>query len=374
MPNDNQRPIIIVKKEDGGGEGRHGGAWKIAYADFMTAMMAFFLLMWLINATSEEQKKGIAQFFNPMADKSASTAPTDSLLEASPLTSPTSIKLAKNSDVEANSSGNGSGKTNDGSSTEQSAPSTGANTSDDITSGLTSILQPGSPSIIPIGGPQTGAAKLGSKVGSSSQDRLSNGSETAASIQEQKSIDAAIEGIKSDIQKDPNIQDVEKNLRFEVGSDEIRIELTDTDHQAMFDTGSVAPNKTASFMLAAIGKWLSPLPEKVSILGETDGIAYHVRKGNASGLSNWTLSEMRADKAREILVKSGYPDKNIESVSGLADRNLADPSHPDAPENRRIVIILHRRNPISSSLLQHDKLAPMSAQHNGRDIKAEKQN
>ena len=58
-------PIIVIKKIEEGGHGHHGGAWKVAYADFVTAMMAFFLLMWLLNATSEEQRRGLADYFAP---------------------------------------------------------------------------------------------------------------------------------------------------------------------------------------------------------------------------------------------------------------------------------------------------------------------
>jgi len=58
-------PIIIKKKKVSGGDGHHGGAWKVAYADFVTAMMAFFMLMWLLNATTEKQRKGIADYFAP---------------------------------------------------------------------------------------------------------------------------------------------------------------------------------------------------------------------------------------------------------------------------------------------------------------------
>jgi chemotaxis protein MotB len=109
----------------------------------------------------------------------------------------------------------------------------------------------------------------------------------------------------------------------------------------MFDSGSAAPNQLGRKMLGEIAAWLSPMPEKLSIVGYTDGAAY--RPGKKWSMSNWTLSALRADRAREVLVHAGYPDGNILNVSGRADRELAVPSDPSAPGNRRVVLIMHRR-------------------------------
>ncbi|AQT06329.1 flagellar motor protein MotB [Acetobacter persici] len=343
MPEENEKRPIIIKRIEDGGHGHHGGAWKIAYADFMTAMMAFFLLMWLINATTEEQKKGIAQFFNPMADKAASTAATQSMLESSPINDPSSLKTVKNADQETLQGGAGQAD---------------KQAYEDITSGIEDRATPRPPAIIPIGGPNSGASKaigiIGQGAGRSEQAAVA---QQAAS--ENETIEEALEKIKDGIKSTDASGEIKDNISFEVGSDEIRIEMRDTDKVPMFDTGAIAPNKAGSAMLSEIGKWLSPLPEKISIVGETDAVPYHLRKDGKLGLSNWTLSEMRADAAREILVKAGYPDKNIDSVVGKSDRNLAVPEKPSAAENRRVVIIIHRTHPIPSSLLAGEAKLPV---------------
>ena len=76
----NTRPIIIKRKKVVGGDGHHGGAWKVAYADFVTAMMAFFMLMWLLNATSEQQRAGLADYFTPTITINRSSGGGEGLL------------------------------------------------------------------------------------------------------------------------------------------------------------------------------------------------------------------------------------------------------------------------------------------------------
>ncbi|GBQ82594.1 flagellar motor protein MotB [Gluconacetobacter johannae DSM 13595] len=329
MAKNDNRPIII-RRDDTDTESRHGGAWKIAYGDFMTALMAFFLVMWLLNATTDEQRQGIAQFFNPMAEQGAHLQATDAMLDAqpSPLTGGTSVRRVQDgetSETEQNENPEAQGF-------PRIAPRGGS--ADDMAPGIATDLTPSPLAIVPIGGPQSGAAKGVGYIGAN------NTTDAAA---EQASIAQMAAGLQKAVEQSPVLRDAASNMSVRVERDDIRIELRDANNSSMFDPGAATANRLGNQMLAEIGRWLAPLPERISIIGYTDGAPYRtVQKGS---MSNWTLSALRADDARKILVRSGYPDRNILDVSGHADRDLAIPSDPAAAGNRRVVIILHRRYP-----------------------------
>ena len=329
MARNDKPPVIIKRGDDGGGEGHHGGAWKIAYADFMTAMMSFFLVMWLLNATTDEQRKGIAQFFNPMADRDTHVAPTSEMLDTtpSPMTGGEAVKRIKDGETSEVPKDKQAGAHE----YQQTGPQ--ADGSVDITAGIRAQLNSSHPSIIPIGGPQSGA---GLQVG-----YVGGGSPTAAAAAEQSNLQHMVQGLEKSMQQQPDLQASVSNMSVRVGRDDIRIELKDSQNRPMFDTGSAAPNPLGRKMLGEIAAWLAPMPEKLSIVGYTDAAAY--RPGKKWGMSNWTLSALRADHAREVLVHAGYPDGNIVNVSGRADRELAVPADPSAAGNRRVVLIMHRR-------------------------------
>ncbi|MBB2203573.1 flagellar motor protein MotB [Gluconacetobacter takamatsuzukensis] len=316
--------LVIKRGDDSETSSHHGGAWKIAYADFMTAMMSFFLVMWLLNATTDEQRRGIAQFFNPMADNQTHIPPTDGMLDTSPspLTAGSAVKRIK-----------------DGSTSETPWPqkpgaertevtSTAGGSPDDITFGIRSEFTPRMPSVLPIGGPNSGAAQGSGFVGA-------NGA-----IAEQAHLAQMTSDIHQAIQQNSTLQNASKNVSIQFGRDDVRIELRDASNMPMFDSGSSEPNALGRQMLAEIAKFLSPMPERISIVGYTDASPYQA--GKTWTMSNWTLSALRADHAREVLVKSGYPDINILDVSGYGDRNLVVPSDPTAAANRRVVIVMHK--------------------------------
>ncbi|WP_323993135.1 flagellar motor protein MotB [Nguyenibacter sp. L1] len=316
MARNDRRHLVIRRSDDSETHDRHGGAWKIAYADFMTAMMSFFLVMWLLNATTDEQRRGIAQFFNPMADKDTHVQPTDSMLDVppSPLTTGRSVRRVKD------------GKT---SAAPNPAASNQSGPADDISRGAGTLLTARPASIVPIGGPDSGSAQRPGNVGA----------DDAAA--EQAGIARMVSGLDQAIRNDGELRGAASNLSVQIGRDDVRIELRDASDTPMFDSGAPAPNRLGTRMLAEIAKWLAPMPERISIIGYTDAAAYRV--GGAWRMSNWTLSALRADHAREILVRAGYPDGKILDVSGAADRNPAVPSDPSAAGNRRVVIVMHRR-------------------------------
>ncbi|MDN6041002.1 MAG: chemotaxis protein MotB [Acetobacter sp.] len=328
MPkNEKNRPIIIKRGGDSGEGGHHGGAWKIAYADFMTAMMAFFLVMWLLNATTEEQRKGIAQFFNPMAEKETRPGPTNSLLETepSPLTGGASVQRVKDGEHEEDTSqGNPGGKKLYPRNNNEPQPDS------DITEGLRAHKLSAAPAIIPIGGAESGGTQNLGYVGTP------RAKETAQLSQ-------MLDDMKTAIQQNPQLSGAAGNMSVRAERDDIRIELRDAENKPMFDSASAVPNTMGRKMLIEIAAWLAPMPEKLSIVGYTDAAPYKNTK--KWGMSNWTLSTMRADRAREVLVKAGYPDGKILDVKGCADRDLALPDAPSAAGNRRVVLVLHRRYP-----------------------------
>jgi len=326
MAKKNRPTVIIRKSADDGHEAHHGGAWKIAYADFMTAMMAFFLVMWLLNATTDEQRRGIAQYFNPLADEK-SAVPPEKIVDTppAPMMGGSSFDRLED-DANMDTAGPvpvpyvGHGA----SSPMDAAPAIRHQTEHDSL--------PTQAAIVPIGGPESGSRQdkpgpVGSEAAKAEQESLSemtgklekalkDGSETSAYID---------------------------NLSISYGRNEVRIELHDTRNVPMFDLGASSPNKAGRAMLTEIAKWLAPMPERISIVGYTDGAPY---KGKVAGaMSNWTLSALRADQSREILVKAGYPDTRLLDVSGGADRELAIQATPSAAANRRVVIIMHRLHP-----------------------------
>lgn len=324
MARNNKAPVVIRRTEESDTPSHHGGAWKIAYADFMTAMMAFFLVMWLLNATTDEQRRGIAQFFNPMADTKTIVPPTDGVLDVSPspLTDGKTLKLIRDdADQSALQSRKSGGERNPVTSIRGGAP-------DDITYGIRTQFVPQAPRVTPIGGPESGGAQNAAYVGANDANA------------EQGKIEHMASSLQQAIQQDPTLRNATPNVAVSFGRNDIRIELRDASDMPMFDSGSPAPNRMGRQMLTEIARWLAPMPERISIIGYTDADAYHA--GKNWSMSNWTLSALRADYAREALVKAGYPDTNIVDVSGRADRSLAIPSTPSAAGNRRVVIVMHK--------------------------------
>ncbi|QHI96489.1 OmpA family protein (plasmid) [Aristophania vespae] len=344
MPNKKNSPTIIIRRDAEEEASSHGGAWKIAYADFMTAMMTFFLLMWLLSITTDEQRHGIAKFFNPMADKmGAPSAFIHASPKASPVPSKNSAPIIPNESKDAVSPEAGMKKP------ALIPPMILPEESNDISQGIKAHIPPRVPAIIPLGGPKSGGAEHVGRIGQSSENY------EGEAFKEDNNIKERIAGLKNSLQKEPKLAPLQDNLTFQVGSDEIRVEMRDTNQKSMFDKGAVVPNKYGVSLLTEIAKWLSTLPENISIIGETDSQPYRKVKRKTGILSNWTLSEIRADKAREVLVKAGYPDRKIVSVIGRADRNLAIPDKPESPGNRRIVLVIHRRKPLPVSFLSTEK-------------------
>jgi chemotaxis protein MotB len=283
-----ERPIIIKKIKKGGGGGHHGGAWKVAYADFVTAMMAFFLLMWLINTTSPEQKRGIADYFAP-ASVSETTSGAGGILAGTAL-------------------GNDGAKQN----------------------GSQSVVQDASPDVK---NPSDGKAKDGAK---SQEDQQ----EIDKAKQEAAAFTSAAQSLRQALQDMPELAELSKNIIVDQTPEGLRIQLVDQEGRSMFNEGTAVPNDRAKLLLRAISKIINQLPNRISIYGHTSAS----QKGKAD--SDWALSQARANASRQILQSSGVDPDRVYQVSGKATSEPLYPDDPTLPGNRRIAIVLLREAPV----------------------------
>ena len=290
-----ERPIII-KKIKKGGHAHHGGAWKVAYADFVTAMMAFFLLMWLINTTSPEQKRGIADYFAP-ASVSETTSGSGGILAGTAL-------------------GKEGAKQN----------------------GSMSIVQDASPDSRH---PDDGKSKDGSKAKSPEQATTAELRE-ALQKREEAAFAAAAQSLRQALQDMPELAELSKNIIIDQTPEGLRIQLVDQEGRSMFPTGTAQPNDRAKLLLRAIAKIINQLPNRISIYGHTSASAGP--GGKADG--DWTLSATRADSSRRILQGAGVDADRVYQVSGKATSEPLYPDDPTLPGNRRIAIVLLREAPV----------------------------
>jgi chemotaxis protein MotB len=291
-------PIIIKKIKKGGGGGHHGGAWKVAYADFVTAMMAFFLLMWLINTTSPEQKRGVADYFAP-ANVSQSTSGSGGILGGQALGQ--------------------DGEKNEGTMSfiDQMAPKP------------PDQRDPDGQSVKAQGQPATGS--------SADSDQ-----ETDAQKREQMAFQSAAESLRQALQDMPELAELSKNILVDQTPEGLRIQLIDQEGRAMFNENSAQPNDRAKLLLRAVAKVINQLPNRISITGHTSGTL------GASGQNprDWALSAARADASRAVLQAAGVDQDRIAQVSGKAAKEPLYPDDPTLAGNRRIAIVLLREAPV----------------------------
>ena len=290
---DNAPTIIIRKVKKGGHAGHHGGAWKVAYADFVTAMMAFFLLMWLINTTSPEQKRGIADYFAP-ASVSQTTSGSGGILAGTGL--------------------GDSGAKSDGSSAAI-------------------------PQLAPEAPPNATDAGKASKSGASSAEAAAKQASAKAEADEFKS---AAESLRQALQDMPELAELSKQVIVDVTPEGLRIQLVDQEGRSMFDQGSAKPNDRARLLLRAVSKVIRQLHNRVTISGHTSAV---VGAGATSG-DDWALSAARANAARSVLQDAGVEADRIYQVSGKANSDPLYPDDPTLPGNRRIAITLLREKPV----------------------------
>jgi chemotaxis protein MotB len=271
---------IIVKRVKRGGHAPHGGAWKIAYADFVTAMMAFFLLMWLLGSTSEGDRKGIADYFN----------------------SPLKISLL----------GGGSGS--------------------------------GDASHVIKGGGQDLSRTSGQvKNGDIAAPRRAVNLQALQAEQkraEAERLEALKKHVEDVLAASPKLAAMSGQIRLDMTEDGLRIQIVDDRNRPMFDSGSAVVKPYMRELLAEIGKTLAEVPNRLTLEGHTDAMPY---SGGEGGYSNWELSSDRANASRRELIAGGLPHERVLRVQGLASSSPFDAADRNNAANRRISITVMNR-------------------------------
>lgn len=299
-----EQPIIVVKKIKKGGGGHHGGAWKVAYADFVTAMMAFFLLMWLLNVTTEDQKQAISNYFDPTAPKiSDSRSGSGGVLSGTSVAakgamsdnvSPITPSPTPDTDIR----GEKRGDTLKGASQDKEEP-------------------PGRSDATAEGGEDRKAAEMRRR--------------------EEARFKAAEDALRAAIESVPELQALRDNLLIDQTPEGLRIQIVDKDGQPMFPLGSSEMYQEMKIMLTQVTKVVERLPNAVSIRGHTDAATFQ-----NSRFSNWELSAERANASRRVMLENGLNPERVANVQGRAATTPLYPDNPQDPRNRRISIVLLR--------------------------------
>ncbi|MDR3539106.1 MAG: flagellar motor protein MotB [Acetobacteraceae bacterium] len=338
---------IIIRKEEVVEGGHHGGAWKVAYADFVTAMMAFFLLMWLLNATTEDQRKGLADYFSPnnlMSHASSGTGQPfggHTAFDDGALVSDrgaVDVTMGKRPKVDVTDEGETEIASpahgyRDDNADEQAAHKFDATGDAAADQTATATAQANAAA------GQTGPAAEIAAMQAADGSRPPTEAEIRAQRErdERAAFDKAAQEIREAMQSDPALADLMKQLTIDMTPEGMRIQILDEDRQPMFTTGSAAPNDRARLLLQKITPVLMRLPEGISIAGHTDAAPFP-----GPGRTNWELSSERANMTRRLLVEAGLPETRIRTVTGHADRDPLLPKDPLAAANRRIAIVVLR--------------------------------
>jgi chemotaxis protein MotB len=290
---------IIIKKIIKGGHGHHGGAWKVAYADFVTAMMAFFLLMWLINATSPEQKRGLADYFTPTIG----------------------IKDSMGIGFQ-------------GGKMKSSKPGKSNRDTTDPGVVVGRIAQG------PVNAPPAPKTQTNTEAGESSNDTetvVEKGEtlDQTADIEEFKSTE---EQVKQMIEKDPDIKEYQNDIIVTQTPEGMKIDLIDDRKKPMFEKDGALLTDAGKKVLDSMAVVISKTPNNISIHGHTDAASAVPNPQ----YTNWELSADRANSARRFLVTTQLEPERVLKVIGQADKELLMPQEPTNPRNRRITILVMR--------------------------------
>jgi chemotaxis protein MotB len=275
MADDNLRPIVVkrIKKVAGG---HHGGAWKIAYADFVTAMMAFFLLMWLLGSTAKGDLQGIAEYFS------------------------TPLKVAM-------AGGSGAGDSS-------------------------SVIQGGGKDLTR----KDGQVKKGSEPPARKTYDLKGAQADLERIEGEK-LKGLKARIEAAIEASPTLKQFRKQLLMDITTEGLRIQIVDAQNRPMFASAKAELQPYTREILHEIGRVLNDMPNKISLSGHTDATPYST---GDKGYSNWELSSDRANASRRELIAGGMEEGKIVRVVGLSSAVLMDQQNPNNPINRRISIIV----------------------------------
>lgn len=291
-------PIIIKKVQPDGHGGAHGGAWKIALADMMTAMMAFFLLMWLLGATAADQRKSIAEYFQPTnAPKVDKSGGSSGFFGGQSLIDPKALPLHLTQ------------------------------------SGIIQISAPGRDEN------ESTHEDQALPQGLSEAERRK-----IAAEQDEKNFENLQAKLKAQVAGDTKTADLLSLVKFVKEKEGLRIEILDSAGFSMFSSGTNSLAPEAKALIQKVGESLKGVPNEIAVRGHTDNAQF-----KASGNNNWALSANRADATRKYLNDLGVDDSRFSRIEGVADSQPVDPAHPADPKNRRISITVLYRDPIKGS-------------------------
>jgi len=288
-----EAPIVFKKKKRIAAP-PHGGAWKVAYADFVTAMMAFFLLLWLLNVTTEAQKEGISDYYEPEGVSEEQTG-TGGVLKG----------LALQAEGALRSSG--------------SPPSVTV-------------------SIPTFGSEESGKTKDEKEAPKAREGGDTKGSDKQRDDEENQQLETAAEALRQAIQEIPELAELQDSLLIENTPEGMRIMLVDQQKISLFRSASPTLTNKGEHLFAIIAAILRELPQELRITGHTDR-----SKFGGPNYSNWELSGDRANTVRRTLNKYKVDPSRVKRVSGKAGRSLLDKKNPISPRNRRVDILLVRQ-------------------------------
>jgi chemotaxis protein MotB len=286
------QPIIVKKKKVVGG-GHHGGSWKVAFADFATAMMAFFLLMWLISASNDPQKKAIAGYFNDVGGGLIGPGGANSgvvefdhpMSQADPMAPPT-IQQSEPGGANEQSKGEGAGETTPVPLTDQQVR----------------------------------------------EEYERQEKENLAQLKQQ---------LEQELAKNESpLKELKDQILIDYTALGLRVQIVDKEQRPMFDLGSARLKDYSADVLEALAPLLNRVPNHISITGHTDATAY----GSGAIYSNWELSADRANSARRSLLDGEYPEEKVVTVQGMGASAPYKPEAPTDPINRRIAIIVLKKS------------------------------
>ena len=342
--------IIIIRRRGGESEdGHHGGGWKIAYADFMTAMMALFLVMWLINASNTEMKTSVAAYFSPIK-LTDSVSRTKGMQDVVDKANHKGQAKSAGEDTKAEPKNEADKKKPSEKPKVESGPGTAApaSTREDAAVRLGSVSESGfafkdpfRPNMQDQVSPKD-ASEEGLIAGEGPNQTAPSGA-ARDTIREAETEDKKLAVTADRILQ--NVKDAARKLGIiggpaidvKVEGEAIVLSLTDTNMFGMFGLGSAEPNVDLIKLMQTIAPVVTANSERIVVRGHTDGRQYRNDRNN-----NWRLSMSRAEAALALLVRAGIDESRFDRIEAHADRKLKVPGSPEAAGNRRIEIVLRQ--------------------------------
>ena len=295
-------PVIIIKKiiDDGHG-GAHGGAWKIALADMMTAMMAFFLLMWLLGASNDDQRKSIADYFKPASQSLipfGQLAGSNGMFGGRSIIDPDGFPFAAKQ---------------------------------------TALLERLTPRSEGGPNPSTDPGQENENPYSDPDKLTQEQRKEVAAAKEKADFDKLEKEIEQKLSENKKLVDMKDQVSITRDKQGLRIEIIDKADFAMFPSGGIGMQGKAANLMKEIAASLAQMPNKIAIRGHTDSVPFQNKDGNEMR-NNWSLSAERAEVTRQMLEKSGISESRFARIEGVADTDPFNPKDKRDPRNRRMSI------------------------------------